>query len=64
MPDVRRLLGLAEAAGYLWHAQEELAAAGYPAWVEELGALIATIAMEIDWLADEASQAPAEPPTS
>ena len=45
-----KTLGLAGAAAHLCAAYEELAAAGYEAWSDELKALIEIIDSEIEWL--------------
>jgi hypothetical protein len=50
MPDETKVQGLAGAAGYLCSALDELAAAGYDAWSEELKSLIDIVAAEISWL--------------
>jgi hypothetical protein len=41
---------LAMAAGYLCSAYEELAAAGYDAWSNELRCLLDIVAAEMGWL--------------
>jgi hypothetical protein len=47
MLDLKRIQELAGAAGYLCSAAEELSAAGYEGWGEELKGLIDIIAAEI-----------------
>jgi hypothetical protein len=50
MLDVKRIQELAGAAGYLCSAAEELSAAGYEVWGDELKALVDIIAAEISLL--------------
>lgn len=50
MLDVKRIQDLAGAAGYLCSAAEELSAAGYEAWGNELKGLIDIIGAEIGLL--------------
>jgi hypothetical protein len=52
MPNVSKTRGLADAAGYLCSAYDELAAAGYDRWRDELRDLIDIISDEIGWLED------------
>jgi hypothetical protein len=48
--NVSKTRGLADAAGYLCSAHDELAAAGYDRWRDELRDLIDIISNEIGWL--------------
>ena len=48
--------GLADAAGYLCSAHDELAAAGYDRWRDELRDLIDIISHEIGWLEETAHE--------
>jgi hypothetical protein len=50
MLELKRIQELAGAVGYLCSAADELAAAGYDTWGDELKALIEIIAAEIGWL--------------
>jgi hypothetical protein len=50
MANVTKTRGLADAAGYLCSAHDELAAAGYDRWRDELRDLIDIISNEIGWL--------------
>lgn len=52
MQKVRKAEGLAGAAGYLCSAYEELRAAGYQTWSDELRMLMEIIDAEIDWFRD------------
>jgi hypothetical protein len=51
--DFSRLIGLADAAGHLWQARDELAGAGYGGWVGEIQNLIETILLEMRWVEGE-----------
>lgn len=50
MHDVAKIQELAEAAGHLCSALDELSAAGYESWSGELKHLMDIIAAEIAWL--------------
>ena len=50
MHELQRVQGLANAAAHLCAAHEELAAAGYDGWSEEIKAVIDIIDAEVEWL--------------
>ncbi|HEY3066282.1 MAG TPA: hypothetical protein VGL09_10860 [Methylomirabilota bacterium] len=54
--NVGKTRGLADAAGYLCSAHDELAAAGYERWRDELRDLIEIISNEIGWLEGSAHE--------
>ena len=56
MANVSKTRGLADAAGYLCSAHDELAAAGYDRWRDELRNLIDIISDEIGWLEGSAHE--------
>jgi hypothetical protein len=56
MHDAKTVRNLAGAASYLSVAAEELAAAGFDAWGEEVKHLLDIIAAEIAWLETESSK--------
>jgi hypothetical protein len=56
MTNVSKTRGLADAAGYLCSAHDELAAAGYERWRDELRDLIDIITNEIGWLEETAHE--------
>jgi hypothetical protein len=58
MPDERAIQGLAGAAGYLCSAFDELTAAGYEGWSDEVRLLIEIVAAEISWLQQHEMSAP------
>ena len=53
MHDVKTVQDLAGAASYLCSAAEELAAAGYETWSDEVKQLLEIIAAEIAWVQEE-----------
>ena len=59
MQEVRKVHGLAGAAAHLCSAYDELRAAGYDGWSDELRMLIAIIDAEIEWLQEPESTVPA-----
>jgi len=58
MPGERKIQGLAGAAGFLCAAEDELAAAGYALWSQELREIIDIISAELGWLEDSATRMP------